>query len=83
VPFGPNVEPWPQRHERVGVMVGGRVSNVNYTGPTGGLISQGEQCAFAGCIGSGAIPPRREIALLSLLCRYWRETALREDCISG
>ena len=29
------------------VMVVGRVSAVNYSGPTGGLISQGEQCAFA------------------------------------
>jgi hypothetical protein len=29
------------------VMVAGRVSAVNYSGPTGGLLSQGEQCAFA------------------------------------
>jgi len=29
------------------VMVAGLVSTVNYSGPTGGLLSQGEQCAFA------------------------------------
>ena len=29
------------------VMTAGRVSQVNYLGPTGGLLSQGEQCAFA------------------------------------
>ena len=29
------------------VMAGGKVSAVNYSGRTGGLISQGEQCAFA------------------------------------
>ena len=29
------------------VMVSCRVSAVNYSGPTGGLLSQGEQCAFA------------------------------------
>jgi outer membrane protein assembly factor BamE (lipoprotein component of BamABCDE complex) len=29
------------------VMVLGRVSQVNYSGPTGGLLSGGEQCAFA------------------------------------
>jgi hypothetical protein len=29
------------------VMVSGRVGAVNYSGPTGGLLSQGEQCAFA------------------------------------
>jgi hypothetical protein len=29
------------------VMAGGRVSGVNYSGPTGGLITGGEQCAFA------------------------------------
>lgn len=28
-------------------MVGGRVSNVSYIGPTGGLLTAGEQCAFA------------------------------------
>jgi hypothetical protein len=28
-------------------MTNGRVSGVNYTGPTGGLLTQGEQCAFA------------------------------------
>jgi hypothetical protein len=28
-------------------MVGGRVDRINYVGPTGGLITQGEQCAFA------------------------------------
>jgi hypothetical protein len=28
-------------------IVEGRVSRVNYTGPTGGLLTQGEQCAFA------------------------------------
>lgn len=29
------------------VMNGGKVSRVNYSGPTGGLITNGEQCAFA------------------------------------
>jgi outer membrane protein assembly factor BamE (lipoprotein component of BamABCDE complex) len=29
------------------VMIGGRVSAVNYSCPTGGLLSRGEQCAFA------------------------------------
>lgn len=29
------------------VMTGGRVSRLNYTGPTGGLLTGGEQCAFA------------------------------------
>jgi hypothetical protein len=29
------------------VMVGGAVSTVNYSGPTGGLLSAGEQCAYA------------------------------------
>jgi hypothetical protein len=29
------------------VMTSGRVSRVNYSGPTGGLITQGEQCAYA------------------------------------
>jgi hypothetical protein len=29
------------------VMAGGIVSQVNYSGPTGGLLTQGEQCAFA------------------------------------
>lgn len=29
------------------VMTDGRVSNVNYSGPTGGLITGGEQCAYA------------------------------------
>lgn len=29
------------------VMVGGRVVRVNYAGPTGGLLTPGEQCAFA------------------------------------
>jgi hypothetical protein len=29
------------------VMTAGRVSRVNYSGPTGGLLTQGEQCAFA------------------------------------
>jgi hypothetical protein len=29
------------------VMTNGRVSRVNYSGPTGGLITQGEQCAYA------------------------------------
>ena len=28
-------------------MTGGRVSRINYVGPTGGLLTQGEQCAFA------------------------------------
>jgi hypothetical protein len=29
------------------VMTGGHVSQVNYAGPTGGLLTQGEQCAYA------------------------------------
>ena len=29
------------------VMTGGQVSAVNYTGPTGGLLTAGEQCAYA------------------------------------
>lgn len=29
------------------VMTDGRVSGLNYSGPTGGLITAGEQCAFA------------------------------------
>ncbi len=29
------------------VMSDGRVSRVNYSGPTGGLLTAGEQCAFA------------------------------------
>ena len=29
------------------VMTAGLVSAVNYTGPTGGLLTAGEQCAFA------------------------------------
>jgi hypothetical protein len=29
------------------VMTGGVVTRVNYTGPTGGLLTSGEQCAFA------------------------------------
>lgn len=29
------------------VMTGGAVSRVNYQGPTGGILSAGEQCAFA------------------------------------
>lgn len=29
------------------VMNGGAVSAVNYSGPTGGLLSGGEQCAYA------------------------------------
>ena len=29
------------------VMTAGQVSAVNYTGPTGGLLTQGEQCAYA------------------------------------
>lgn len=28
-------------------MIDGRVSRVNYSGPTGGLLTAGEQCAFA------------------------------------
>jgi hypothetical protein len=29
------------------VMAGGAVSEVNYRGPTGGLLTRGEQCAYA------------------------------------
>ena len=28
-------------------MASGRVSRINYVGPTGGLLTPGEQCAFA------------------------------------
>lgn len=28
-------------------MTSGRVSHINFVGPTGGLLTQGEQCAFA------------------------------------
>jgi hypothetical protein len=28
-------------------MSAGRVSRINYVGPTGGVLTQGEQCAFA------------------------------------
>jgi hypothetical protein len=37
-----------RRYCNVGVvMAGGRVSRVNYSGPTGGALTGGEQCAFA------------------------------------
>jgi hypothetical protein len=37
-----------RRHCTVNVvMVAGRVVRVNYSGPTGGLLTSGEQCAFA------------------------------------
>lgn len=37
-----------QRFCTVGiVMADGRVDRVNYSGPTGGIITEGEQCAFA------------------------------------
>ena len=42
-----------ERHCTVNiVLTGGRVSAVNYTGPTGGVLSAGEQCAYAveGCM---------------------------------
>jgi hypothetical protein len=29
------------------VFAGGQVSTINYTGPTGGLLTAGEQCAYA------------------------------------
>jgi hypothetical protein len=37
------------------VMSEGRVSRVNYAGPTGGLLTQGEQCAFVvkNCVPEG------------------------------
>lgn len=37
------------------VMQDGRVSRLNYTGPTGGLLTAGEQCAFAvqNCVRGG------------------------------
>jgi len=37
------------------VMNFSRVSRINYTGPTGGLLTKGEQCAYAieNCAGSG------------------------------
>jgi hypothetical protein len=28
-------------------MMNGRVNRVNYVGPTGGLLTPGEQCAYA------------------------------------
>ena len=37
-----------RRYCTVNVVVsGGRVSRINYSGPTGGLLSVGEQCAYA------------------------------------
>ena len=37
-----------RRHCTVNVVMSeGRVSRVNYSGPTGGLLTPGEQCAFA------------------------------------
>jgi outer membrane protein assembly factor BamE (lipoprotein component of BamABCDE complex) len=37
-----------QRYCTVNVtMTGGRVARLNYVGPTGGLLTPGEQCAFA------------------------------------
>jgi hypothetical protein len=37
-----------RRYCTVNVVVSaGRVSRVNYSGPTGGLLTAGEQCAFA------------------------------------
>ncbi len=35
------------RLDKRGVFAGGNVSTVNYQGPTGGLITAGEQCAYA------------------------------------
>lgn len=41
------------------VMVGNRVSRVNHSGPTGGLLTGGEQCAFAveNCLHQAAARP--------------------------
>jgi hypothetical protein len=40
------------------VMTAGRVARVNYSGPTGGLITKGEQCAFAveNCLHEAPMP---------------------------
>jgi len=40
------------------VMTGGRVSRINYSGPTGGLLSGGEQCAYAveNCLNEAPMP---------------------------
>jgi hypothetical protein len=39
------------------VMQGGRVARLNYAGPTGGLLTAGEQCAFAvrNCVRPSAV----------------------------
>jgi outer membrane protein assembly factor BamE (lipoprotein component of BamABCDE complex) len=48
VSYGNGVAVGTQRFCTVNVvMTGGRVSAVNYSGPTGGLLSRDEQCAFA------------------------------------
>lgn len=41
------------------VLVGGQVNRVNYTGPTGDLFTQGEQCAYAvnNCVAQTASLP--------------------------
>lgn len=47
------------------VMNEGRVSRVNYTGPTGGLLTKGEQCAFAleACLEDPGSPPMAPVNL--------------------
>ena len=46
--YGSGIAVGTRRHCTVNiVMVGDRVSSVNYLGPSGGLLTQGEQCAFA------------------------------------
>jgi len=42
------------------VMQGGRVTRLNYTGPSGGFLAPGEQCAFAvrNCVRPSAAPGR-------------------------
>ena len=46
--YGSGIAVGTRRHCTVNiVMVGDRVSSVNYLGPSGGLLTKGEQCAFA------------------------------------
>ena len=45
---GSNVGISSRRYCTVNVVIsGGRVNRINYSGPTGGLLSAGEQCAYA------------------------------------
>ena len=50
-------------------MSGGAVSAVNYQGPTGGLLSQGEQCAYAVERCTRAFPGKIESGGIFMLAR--------------